>query len=344
MNFGGRFCRLTLVCFLIGLLSSEFALAQETSAEVVVEKYARMRARPSVESATVYQFPAFARAQAFNFDGIYWLIKYKEFTGYIIDSSIEPSENAKAILRDRIAPEGASQAQGNQPRPQIRVRELPTNDEKVVLDDDLARDDNQKVYENIRENNRSEIDLKESGIVLGGSFGRALPMQPPRLSDNWLSGIHYSGFLGYRFNSVFEINSEYSANLFEVDEEVALAQLNEDNQDQELSETLQFNSIFVNLKFHLGGFRARVSPYVMIGGGLFQFKASEADFDYVESSPPEFLFLEDENVAGFNLAVGLKLRVAGPLYVYGEGRGLFGVTRDEGTFAVPLKGGIYLLL
>lgn len=342
MNLGGRGCGLFIVLLIIGLFGTEFALAQETSADVVVEKYARMRARPSVESATVYQFPAFAPAKAFNFDGIYWLVKYKEFTGYIINSSIEPSENAKSLLLNRIAPE-KQDGEPVVPRPQIRVRDLPADNDDVIIDSDASRQDNQKVYDNIKEKNTAKPILTDRGVVLGGSFGRVLPMQPPRLSDNWLSGIHYSGFIGYRFNYVFEINAEYSSNVFVVDEEAALAQLNEDNRNQTLTEELGLNSVFMNLKFHLGGHRARISPYIMIGGGLFMFKASDADFDYVESNPPEFLFLEDENVAGFNLAIGLNLRVAGPVHLFGEARGLFGVTRDEGTFAVPLKGGIYIL-
>ncbi len=318
-----------LLCLLTCTLSLTDVQAQKESHEIVVERYARLRMLPSVASETRFQFPAYARVQTRNFDGMYWYVEYKQYKGYIIDSAIEASDDLRALLLNA---EVGHRLDEKDIAVLDALKKAPgTIDPNVIL----AGDPNAE---------RLRIELTQKGIVVGLSGGLATPMQPPKLADYWKSSFQLAGQLGYRFNTVFEIDFEISNLGLPIDEEAALLLLNEDNKDQDLEESLAIRSAFLNLKFHMGGYNARVSPYLFFGGGAFVFRASNAEFEYTESNPPDFLFQDDESVSGFNLGGGLAVHIARQTFLYAEASGLFGVTRNEGTFLIPIRTGFFVLL
>jgi len=168
------------------------------------------------------------------------------------------------------------------------------------------------------------------------------------VTDVWGQGISFQAGVGYSGGGRTEFGLEYSRSVLALNQDSVLARVGRSEDGLELEGgAIALTTAMAYIKMNLIRTDVGFSPYVIFGGGLFQFKPSEIDVigeqaNLVDTEEDDFLFEETESVAGFTLGFGLDLRLRSPLYLFVEARGIFGVTELEGTMVTPLRIGLVL--
>ena len=401
-----RQVRILMCMFLIGILSIQLAQAQVESHSVQVDKYARMRVEPTVNSPTLQQFFDFTEVEAVGFDGLYWLIRHKDQIGYIINSGIEANDEVRGMLRSRPMPSIAQVQAADIPsvappvEPEVEaideeelVTEVAVPEPEEVLETGPLVDEVDEPVEvepastpspeagpEVTEQETAEpeemvstdvgneavepvstshtdlvlpVEVYEQqssgrGLILRGGGGLSIPLAPPKLNNYWNQGVSFGGGIGFAFNHRLELGLEYGRSELAINQDSILIKKELDGTGFELDGgEVSINNFMAFLKFNVWPVDRSISPYIMLGGGMFQFSPNAVrivgeEEPLLNEEDEDIFFEESENVGGALVAAGLDVRIGAPIYLFIEGRGVFGLTRREGTFLSPLRIGLTL--
>ncbi len=328
---------------------------------VIVEPFARMRSGPSVSNSTLHQFFEATQIEALSFDRLYWMVLYDNKVGYVIASSIQADAETRAFFSsnelplDPTAQPGSTVAtlEGNPeptpfepepaPAPTDSTGQVRTLPEPMAEVEEAASQDPVAVP-----STAAPTILRGRNLVFRAGVGTALPLAPPKFPDLWARGISFHGSLGYGVNSYAEVGVEfsYSELALERDQVFTLTGLVEEV-DEVVDGNVKVSTVMGYLKLNAFPVFEKVSPYVLFGGGSFGFAPADVriagnEGPIRDTEETDFLFRKKETVGGFMLGVGVDVRMAGSVYLFAEGRGVFGLTEREGTFVTPFRAGFMI--
>ena len=156
-------------------------------------------------------------------------------------------------------------------------------------------------------------------------------------------GFNLGGGIGYRFGSNVSGNAYFSYNSFPLNENKFLDDLNAPSGVNISGGSASVILFTTNIKALLIANSQQVSPYLLVGIGLFSLSTSDATVSYMGTQIP-VNSSNSESAFGILFGGGIDIPVSPTIKIFLEAGYTLGFTKGESTGYLPIKSGLVILL
>lgn len=188
-----------------------------------------------------------------------------------------------------------------------------------------------------KEKSRTLVSINV-GVGYPATVGLNDPILPISPSHNWTMGFQFGGSLGYAIDSQNRFSVMVSADYINY-------QLSRKSNVRFQGGSVNFLSVFSNLKMSFRLQNSNLSPYIKCGTGLFRASISQITESYQLATDQEAQIIIRsgsiiQNRIGFGFGTGIDLSLTDRLAFFAEAQYQVGLTRDKNSQHIPFKVGI----
>jgi hypothetical protein len=175
--------------------------------------------------------------------------------------------------------------------------------------------------------------------VLYLNTGITFPSAPEEFNRYWNPGPNFGIGLGYQATISIVLQASFEYNNIPLDDRKLLEDYGLSGLGLNISGgSAKITTACANFKANLSPMTTSISPYFIVGAGLFRISVSDAkifDQEHSLTMPGK-----SETALGFSLGVGSDFRLNDRLMLFWEGKYALGFTKVDNTLYCPIKIGI----